>query len=48
MRNSQVNKDGGGKKDTTRRPIDSSNLGPWCSETGPPTKGFAGAGLTPP
>jgi hypothetical protein len=35
----------GGVKDTTRRPTESSNLGPWgLTVTGPPTKEHAGVG----
>ena len=38
-----------GVKDTTRIPIESTNLGPWrLTETEPPTKGHTVAGPRPP
>jgi hypothetical protein len=37
-----------GAKDTTKRPSESINLGPWgLTETEPPTKEHAGTGLRP-
>ena len=39
----------GGDRDSTRRPTESTNLGPWrFTETEPPTKEYAGTGLGPP
>jgi hypothetical protein len=36
-------------KDTTRRPTESTNMGPWgLTEPGPPTREHAGAGPRPP
>jgi hypothetical protein len=38
-----------GVKDTTRRPTEPTNLGPWgLTETGPPTREHAEAGPGPP